>query len=207
MRTRMVAMVAAHALLAAGCTSQPGEPPTSSPTGPPPQVDITASVQPAGQALRVTYRLVNREDADLYVLNRVFPENDPFRLESEPGQVYVTGRDGHTVEISKRAFDVPPNMNADAPAVVGATRLSPGEAVDETFTVPLPLVRRHPYGNAGQGVISLPDPVEAVVFCVGVVRDEPETTPGLPNELLFDHGSWTTLAQHVFCSEPTQLTP
>lgn len=196
--------VAGLAVLATGCTSSPAEPPTTAPTGPAPAVEFEASIQRQGESLEVTYRVVNAEaDRDLYALNRVFPEDDPFLVEARPDGVYVTGRDRDTVELSKRAFDMPPGVLYDAPAMLGATRFGPGEVVEESFTVPLPLQRRHPYGNeVREGTVTLPDPIRFVVFCLGVVSIEPETSPEAPGELIFDHFSSVTGAQHVFCSQP-----
>jgi hypothetical protein len=195
------------ALVASACTKKPSEPPTSKPTGPAPAVEFTASVEPRATAIDISYRLVNRDDRVLYALNRVFRDNDPFRFASEPDEVYIVGRRGGVVEIAKRAFDKPPGFDYDAAAVLGGTRLAPGHSVAESFSVPLPLERRHPYGDkVMEGVVTLPDPIRAVVFCLGVVDIPPDDYPDYRERLLFVHDPPVTPAQHVFCSEPVPLT-
>src|SRR5690606_22818979 len=87
-RTRR-AVGAVLALATVACS--PSEPPTSEPTGPPPLVEFTATVTRDGDELRITYRLTNEDNADLYVLNRVVSDVDPDPLGSSPELVYVTG--------------------------------------------------------------------------------------------------------------------
>lgn len=205
---RGAVVVAVLVATTVACTPA-AEPPTSEPTGPPPAVDFTASVTRDRDELRISYRLTNEDSAELYVLNRL-PEHDG------PGEVYparddwvyIIGRDGGTAEIAKRAFDMPRTDRVawEAAAVIGATRLAPGEEVVEEFTVALPLTRRHPYGNdLGSGEIRLPDPVTSVVFCVGVVGEAWQTMFSTPQLPIFEHTASTTRAQHVFCSASTPL--
>ena len=204
MRRRLPTVVAALALLAGGCTVPPSEPPTSAPTGPVPSVEFTASIEVRPGELRISYRLVNRDDHDLYVLNQVSRPDG--RFGGAPGQVYVTGYDDRVVEISMRAFDMPPNVFYDSPAHIAATRIAPGEEVAEAFPVALPLARRHPYrDDAGEGPISLPDPVESVLFCVGVVG-VPPPPHAYQDLVVYDHMPATTRNQHVFCSEVVALS-
>lgn len=197
-------------IVLAGATvaCSPGEPPTSEPTGPPPPVEFSASVTRDGDELRIRYRLTNEDSADLYVLNRVVSDVDPDPMGSSPELVYVTGHDAGTVEITKRAFDMPDTDRVawESAAVIGATRLAPGQAAAEEFAVTLPLQRRHPYGNdLGYGEIRLPDPVESVIFCVGVVGEARQLEISTPESPYFEHMSSTTRAQHVFCSPSTPL--
>jgi hypothetical protein len=205
-RTAGLVALAAVALLVAGCSSEPREPPTSKPTGPAPSVEFTASVQTRAGAIDISYRLVNRDDKVLYALNRIFPYDDPFHYESKPDEVYIVGRRRGGVEIAKRAFDMPPGIDYEAASVLGGTRLAPRQSVEESLSVPLPLERRHPYGDEViEGTVTLPDPIRSVVFCLGVVDITPEEYPGAIEPLLFTHGAYTTSAQHVFCSEPVSL--
>lgn len=198
---RGLVILASIALLASGCSAKPSEPPTSRPTGPAPSVEFTASVQLGPEAIDISYRLVNRDDRVLYALNRVFPDDE--RLPSSPDEVYLTGRPGGVVEIAKRAFDMPPGFLYDAAAVIGGTPLAPGQSIEESFSVPLPLQRRHPYGNeVREGRVNLPDPIRAVIFCLGVVGTVP---PDAPGPLLFHHDTRVTPKQHVFCSTPATL--
>lgn len=203
---RALAIVASVALLVAGCSSEPREPPTSKPTGPAPSVEFTASVQPRTGAIDIRYRIVNRDDKVLYALNRVFSPEAVDEFESTPNAVYVTVRPGGGVEIAKRAFDLPPNMMADVPAMLSGTPLVPGESVEESFSVSLPLARHHPYGNSpDHGPTALPDPIRYVVFCLGVVDVAPQAIPAAPGKLIYYHDTGVTGAQHVFCSDRVSL--
>jgi hypothetical protein len=184
------------------------EPPNEAPTGPPPPAEFDASLTVDGDALRISYRLVNENDGDLWVLNRVPVAVTPTRVTTEPDAVYVTGRGDHTVEIAKRAFDMPPGVGVEVPAEIGATLLPPGQAVAEQLTVALPLRRYHPYGDdVEDGLVLLPDPVESVLFCVGVVADTPyppyPSSEGWP---AFPHLVSTTRYQHLFCSAALLLS-
>lgn len=203
---RWVAAVAVLVATIAGCS--PGEPPTSEPTGPPPSVEFTASVTRDGDELRISYRLTNEDSTELYVLNRLLEHDHPDDGEAGEDSVYVVGHGGGTVEIAKRAFDMPDTDRVawESAAVIGATRLAPGEAATEEFAVALPLTRRHPYGNdLGYGEIRLPDPAESVVFCVGVVGDARQLETSTAESPYFEHTSSTTLAQHVYCSPSASL--
>lgn len=207
-RTLATAAAAALVALAAACTPGPAEPPGREPTSAPPQVTFSASVTQEDDVLHVRYRLVNTGTVPLHVLNGVPLEEQTLAVTPAPDAVYVTGRGGHTIELAKRAFDMPDGNKAwEAPFRVAAHPVAPGQAFSEELTVPLPLHRRHPYGDdIGEGVIELPDGADTVVFCVGVVREAwqaPESTPELP---IFPHLSSTTTDQHLFCSAPAPVT-
>ncbi|MEV4415774.1 hypothetical protein [Catellatospora sp. NPDC049609] len=208
MRPLLLAAAVLLAAAAAGCAASPGEPPNSTPTGAPPEADFSASVTQEDDVLHIRYRLVNKSTTAVYVLNGVPLQEQTLTVRPAPDAVYVTGRGSHTVEIAKRAFDMPSTDRKawEAPYRVAGRLVAPGEAFSEEVTVALPLHRRHPYGDdLGEGVIALPDPTDTVVFCVGVVREAwqpPESTAALP---LFPHLSSTTTAQHLFCSAPAPV--
>jgi hypothetical protein len=203
---RALAIVASLALLAGGCSFERREPPTSKPTGPAPSVEFTASIHFRATAIDISYRLVNRDDQALYVLNRLFEGDFADAFVSQPDHVYVTVRPRGGVEIAKRAFDPPPGPDYDAPAILGGSRLIPGRSAEESFSVPLPLTRHHPYGNHPEfGPTTLPDPIRYVVFCLGVVDMPPEDDPARLQNLVYTHTPYTTQAQHVFCSAEVRL--
>ncbi|MEV0274670.1 hypothetical protein AB0H43_38355 [Hamadaea sp. NPDC050747] len=186
------------AALLGGCSAAPAEPADPPASGAPPAVGFTAEVVVEGQSLHVTYRLTNQSPDELLVLNRVPGAADA---------VYVVGRSGtHVVEIGKRAFAMPDTDKVSwaQAARVGVTKVPPGESVGEQLTVSLPLSRRHPYGDDyGDGTITLPDPIEQVVFCLGVVRAS--EAKGLAADETLPHLSSTTSVQHLFCSNPIGL--
>ncbi len=123
--------------------------------------------------------------------------------------VYVTGADHGRVVIAKRAFAMPDTTKVTwyAATQVAGTRLPPGGTVTEELTVPLPLRRRHPYGDdIGDGVIKLPEPVKEIVFCLGVARSAEVTVyPSGPlAQPVLPHLAGTVRGQHLFCSDPVK---
>ncbi|WP_144119535.1 hypothetical protein [Catellatospora sichuanensis] len=197
----------------AGCADDPAEPADPPSAGDPPAVGFRAEVTVRGQQLRISYRLVNRSGGDLLVLNRVPAYSSAGTARDDPNAVYVVGRPGTgTVQLGKRAFPRPDTDRKDwgAAPQVGAVVLPAGQEVAEEITVPLPLRRNHPYGDdIGYGVIKLPDPVDEVVFCLGLARmgEVPGAlpSPGGPAVTSVPHAVSTTRVQHLFCSAPTML--
>ena len=196
--TRARALVATVAcLVIAGCSASPAEPPDPVATGTLPDVMFTAGVKPGQGALSITYELTNRSPADLVVVNRVLPDANA---------VFVVGRRDGRVQIGKRAFARPDDDRTDYATTpsTGGTVVGPGKSVGETFTVPLPLTRQHPYAN---DEIKLPEPVKNVVFCLGVLpRAAVAGTTGPDGAVVVVHDKATTTRQHLFCSPPASLS-
>jgi Ca2+-binding RTX toxin-like protein len=92
--------------------------------------------------------------------NRVPAYGAAGTLTPDPNPAYVTGGDDDEAVISKRVFPRPDTDKvnwATTPLTYGVI-VAPGASVAEDFTVPLPLTRRHPYGDDfGDGTIKLPD--------------------------------------------------
>jgi hypothetical protein len=187
----------------------PSEPPDPTAGGPAPATDFRATVTADGGALHVAYHLTNRSGAALLVLNRV-PKLVNGATERDPDQVYVTGVQGtHTVQVAKRAFAQPPGVAFAGFAVVAGTLLAPGSSADEKLTVPFPLQRSYPYGDAlADGTVNLPDPITTVQFCLGVLdpaqlQNAPSTGPDGSTTVV--HSSAVTAVQHLLCSPGTKL--
>ena len=196
--TRTRALLAGLAcLLVGGCSGDPAEPPDPVATGTPPAVAFTARVKPGKEALSITYQLVNQSGADLVVVNRIRPDANA---------VFIVGQRDGRVQIGKRAFARPADdkTNYATTPSTGGTVVGPGQSAGETFTVPLPLTRRHPYAN---DKIKLPDPVKDVVFCLGVLpRSAVASTTGPDGTVVVVHDKTTTTQQHLFCSPPASLS-
>jgi len=199
------------ALLGTGaCTTAPAEPADPPASGNRPAVGFTATVTVDGQAVRISYQLVNQSTDELIVLNRVPAYTTAGTEKADPNAVYVVGRaKSHTVEIGKRAFPMPDTGKktwVQAPRVAGVT-LPPGQSIGEEVTVSLPLQRRHPYGDDfGDGTIALPDPIKELVFCVGVIRrSEAQGAAASGDTITLPHLISTTSVQHLFCSAATKL--
>ncbi|KUL33003.1 hypothetical protein [Actinoplanes awajinensis] len=192
----------------AACDSVvPGEPDNDPPiTTTPPAVEFTSAVEVRDRAVHVTYRLTNRSGTDLIALNR-----------DSPAGVYITGSGPGQVTIAERVFPRPDTTTMTwyvSPQVSG-TVLAPGDTTGDDFTVPLPLERRHPYGNDyGDGVIPLPDPVTEIRFCLGVIRpaDLPvpaataSAAPGSAHpSVVLPHLGVNAQVQHLSCTDPAPL--
>jgi hypothetical protein len=188
------------ALLLGGCSSSADEPadPVSSAAAPAASFNASLTVSP--DAVSVSYTLTNKGSSDLLVLNKVPSYDDSGRALENANAVYVTGRPGGQVVLSKRAFPMPDTDRkswVQAPQISGAV-VAPGASVTEQIVVPRPLKRFHPYGNdIGYGEIKLPDPAKEVLFCLGVLPSA--------GQLTVAHLSGTTASQYVFCSKPVAL--
>jgi hypothetical protein len=208
-RTRAVVAVLALGLLCAACARTPAEPKDPPVAGPAPDVAFSATVTPHDGSIAVSYRLTNRSSGDLIVPNRVPAYGPSGKLTPDPNAVYVTGGDDGAAVISKRVFPRPDTDKvnwATTPLTYGVI-VAPGASVAEDITVPLPLTRRHPYGDdLGDGAIKLPDPVKTVRFCLGVIN-----RAGLPKAPVKDgvvtlaHSNDAAGAQHLSCSGSVKL--
>jgi hypothetical protein len=218
-RSGWASVLALAALLGVGgCAGSADEWPDTPPNTEPIRVAFTATVRVADGQAHVSYRVVNNEGSDLVVLNRVHTTRDG-RWQTRPELVYVVGRDGGRVEISKRALPQPPEtkINLYRSPTVGGTVLPAGGALTEEFAVPLPLTRSHPYGNdVGYGEVELPDPIVELVFCLGIVREpvaaglrSPAPSPvqdSATAEVMDEipHAGAVLTGQHLFCSDPVR---
>lgn len=186
--------------------SEPADPAGTS-TRPAAQFDV--QVTPEEDEVQVTYRLVNQGLAPLLVPNRLpVPAGAGVRYLSD--QAYVTGGPDGLVQLAHRVFAWPDTDRKtwEVAPRVGVTQVAPGRSVSAELTVPLPLTRNQPFGDdIGYGTIRLPDPVEDVVFCLGVITG----SAAIPlheddGVLLTEHGNSTNSAQHLFCSDPVPLS-
>ncbi|GAA4707811.1 hypothetical protein [Nocardioides conyzicola] len=185
-----------------------GEP--ADPTGPAarPDADFSAEVTVSDDAVRVTYRLVNRSGGELLVPDQLADENAEY--DGDTSRAYVTGADGGVV-VSQRVFPQPDTDRKDwaqAPKVQ-ATRLAAGETLQGSVEVARPLVRVQPFGDElGYGTIALPDPAADARFCLGVLAPPyPPSVDALGQQAdpLIDHSNQVAAGQYLFCSDPVPL--
>ncbi|MEO3746940.1 hypothetical protein [Plantactinospora sp. B5E13] len=168
--------------------------PEWTPTGARPEVNFDATVTPRGEALNIRYTLRNQGAEP--IVGYVGVERD---AASHADDVYVTARQDGTVEVAKRTFAIPPNVNADAVGTIEGVVIPPGEGFTEEFAVPLPLAGDRPYVSE----VKLPEPVREVVFCLGVV---PQSEAAAPKPADDGCGRYPLNGpQHLFCSPPATL--
>jgi hypothetical protein len=190
--------LAAGVLSACKASDGPSGPPTTK--APDVSFDVTADAD----GVHVNYRLRNT-GADPIVLLEGVPETDTMNTpEPAPDGVYVTARADGTVELSQRAFGFPDGVAVAVPVQIGGTVVPPGAEIARSFTVPLPLRGRQPYGGSGS---ALPEPVRRVAFCLGVLPSDmiDKRRDGTAEHPVYGHMDFTAQAQTVLCSEPVAL--
>lgn len=218
---RVLAVALVGTLVVAGCAGAEEEQvpdPTSTEGGPAepaqealrPDVDFAADLTLGADAVAVSWTLTNTGDRPLLVVDRA-PRASGASVVYDPSVAYVVGADDGLVQVASRLFHAPETdrMSWARPPRAGATELAAGATLARELAVPLPLVRSSPWGDdVGHGPIELPDPVEAVQFCLGVLAGEPQPSwgPGADGDVVvLNHGGGAVAAQHVLCSDPVPL--
>jgi hypothetical protein len=211
MRTRACALVIGLAAALAACTApttstgpddscEPSGRPTPTPTVEAPEVDFSATLSPGRDELVIEWSVRNRSDEEVLVTNRV---PDSFgRLSDRPDTAYVVAAADGGTEIAKRVFAVSSDAGGDALPWIGVTPLPPGETLEETLRVPLPLqAYAPPTVDAGEVPASGP-----VVFCVGVLvgREPSWGFHDVDGVTTVNHGR-ATAGQATFCSDPVEV--
>ena len=217
-----VALLLVFALWAAGCADSAGGGPDrrpvengGEPADPPgaaekPPARFVGRLDVGDSGVTVRYSVTNRGREPLLVVNRL-PKPSGAGVRYTPDRGYVAGHGEDRVLVSQRAFPWPDSdrIGFAQPPMVGVTRLPPGASTRAEVTVPLPLQRSHPFGDdLGYGTIELPDPVEQVEFCLGVIA--PPFPPALSlhrddGTEVINHGNAAHQAQYLFCTEPVPL--
>lgn len=167
-------------------------------------VRFESEIVTAGDALEISYRVVNDADTDVYVVDSVPTyTNDALQPESAD-TVYVLGSGGSRAELSKRVFALPDDKTFAQMPAVGWAKLAAGEEMKRNISVPLPLEEYRPFTD--DSVPELPDPVEEVIFCVGVLDLRDLYPEGVPAEVTgLAHSDSAAESQQIFCSEPASL--
>lgn len=181
--------------------AQGGEPVDPAVEVPAPDASFDADVVVEGETVRVSYRISNDGDTPVLLVNRVPDRGSSGALSDR--RAYVVGTADGVVQVGQRLFARPDTDRTswDSDPDVGLTRLRPGQSL--AIDVEARLERYSPWGDdLGYGTITLPDPVEAVQFCLGVVA-EPDASRILEQDgeaLMTTHGS--TADQYLFCTDP-----
>jgi len=186
-----------------------GEPADPRSDVPEPEATFQVQVSPGDTSVAVTYTLTNDSSVPMLIPNQLTESNGT--VDDTRQTVYVTGTGDASAAISQRVFASPDTDRMDFAQLpsVGVSRLAPAGTLSVDLEVALPLERRHPFGDdLGYGTIELPDPVEEVQFCLGVI-----SAPFAPNLGLersdgtstIQHGTPSNEAQYLFCSDEIDL--
>lgn len=156
-------------------------------------VSMTAVIRPMPAELVIDVQVRNQGQAPMLLTDRMLRPGD----QKQVGGAYVLPGDDDQVEVSHRLLPLPEGVAFAAPPVIGATTLAPGAERRWTLQLSLPLA---PNG-LGPDEQPLPDPVEAVVYCLGVLPE----LPGLGPDPVLEHGSRVAERQTLLCSDPIPL--
>lgn len=160
---------------------------------------LEVSVTELDAGVRIAWTVTNEGEEPLLVFDNLRGDE----AEGEPVQgAYVTGGEGGTVEVSRRLFPVPDDVEGVQDYAVTAAGLAPGASKAATDSVGLPFA----YGPAAPegGGDALPDEPSRAVFCVGVAPVEAIETarPLAPGRWSVPHSEENAARQTVLCGDP-----
>ncbi|MFJ9393014.1 hypothetical protein ACIRON_29625 [Nocardioides sp. NPDC101246] len=167
-------------------------------------VRFESEITTVGDALEISYRVVNDADTDVYVIDSVPTYVNGEVQPPSADTVYALGSGGKRAELSKRVFALPDDKTFAQMPAVGWAELAAGEEMERDVRVPLPLEGYRPF--ADDSVPELPDSVEEVIFCIGIL-DLGELYPeGVPTEVTgLAHSDSAAESQQIFCSDAAEL--
>lgn len=111
--------------------------------------------------LRLTYVFRNGDTRPSYVFNRLHHGIDNSgTYMTDPDLVNVEVSESG-VTISKKVVPVPRNMRVEVPEIPALSRVAPGEELQETLSIRLPLHPWTPYVTPAQGELGEPRPLPA----------------------------------------------
>lgn len=169
-------------------------------------VAFESSIRRDGQSrLIINYRVTNNGRQTLLALNKL-PRRSPGKVGyDDSNHVYIEPQADGTVEISKRAYALPPNAQARVRELPGATLLAPGQSLAEEISVALPLVRRRPYMTLVPASAQMPDAQLRVRFCLGVAPRDGSGVNGKSKDRVLLPGYKVVTTQRLLCGEVQEL--
>jgi hypothetical protein len=166
---------------------------------------LEAEITTVGSSLRISWRVTNAAGGDLVVFDNRRPDEPPGT--ERLGAFVTAGLGDATVEVARRLFPVPDDLEGVQAYGVTASTLPAGATAEGREMVPLPLAYT-PAAPEGGGD-PLPDRPAEVVFCVGIAPAEDfpaSTSPGVPEGYRFARHSAANVArQTLLCSDPFDL--
>ncbi|MFJ9393015.1 hypothetical protein ACIRON_29630 [Nocardioides sp. NPDC101246] len=194
-------------LLLAGCAEGKAESPYGefgpSSSASAPEATFDADVAVSDTQVQVSYRFVNDGDEPLMLINRPGVAAGAGVRYREDAAYVTEDADGGAL-LSQALFGVPDSDQTwESIPRVGVTEVAPGEAVEVDVRSAVPLTWFHPFGSDfGSGPMSVPNDVDEVRFCLGVVSSPFPESMTLRTEA---DGTQTvghaSAEQHLFCSK------
>lgn len=150
-------------------------------------VSFTCSVQRLKDCLEVRYRIGNRRDDEIAVLDQIRSVGIDGAPEYSASAVYVD-LEGAVLRLTKGALPLPEDLFPGVYPIPDARMIPPGGTCEEAFTLPIPVKVRNPLKRlgAGQVVAARKAVAREVVIGVGVVPSEkgcvfPRENPAFPD--------------------------
>ncbi|HZM29782.1 MAG TPA: hypothetical protein VFB77_04790 [Acidimicrobiales bacterium] len=199
-RARVTAALVA-VLVASACGGGDDAGPGERPDGDTPAADasLDVTVEPVDAGVRISWTVTNDGEDPLLVFDNVRGDE----AEGEPLRgAYVTGGEGGVVEVSRRLFPVPGDVEGVQDYMVTAGGLEPGASEARTDSVTLPFT----YGPAAPegGGDELPEDPARAVFCLGVAPPDAieAARPLGAGRWAVPHSEENAARQTLLCSEP-----
>lgn len=134
------------------------------------QVLFETRVELKDGQLRVWYRVENRRQAPVYLVDRLYRELRSGQRIPDEGLFYAifypkTGR----LELVKRFFPIPEGIEVESPHIPYVTPLSPSETKMQEAILSLPLQEDYPYRESGLEALQkegISKTVQVIIGCV-----------------------------------------
>lgn len=109
-----------------------------------PSISFQCSIARTAAAITITYTIKNDCPHALGVFNKLRSIAVDGALDFSPNNVYVE-LEGETLRFLKQALPIPPGLTMAAYVPPYASLLEKGKSLTETFSVPIPVLARHPF--------------------------------------------------------------
>jgi hypothetical protein len=109
------------------------------------QAVLTATIQPAGDTLQLSYKFENHTGTSVYLLNKLMDIDVMGNTSLNSQRLYIFPEDDDTLVLAKMLLKVPANLMVEAPEIPGVTKVESGHSFSETISLALPLRIDYPY--------------------------------------------------------------
>jgi hypothetical protein len=193
----VAALALAVALAASACGGDDGD--ETSGEAPAADASLDVAVEPVDAGVRISWTVTNDGEGPLLVFDNLRGDE----AADEPLQgAYVTGGDGGVVEVSRRLFPVPDDLEGvqDYTVTAGDLGARGRETRTDSVTVPFTYAPAAPEGGGDE----LPEDVDRAVFCLGVAP--PGAIEGAhplgPGRWAVPHSEANAAGPPLLCSDP-----
>lgn len=108
-------------------------------------IPFTAQFEIVGNKLKVSYKLENKTEGDIYVFNNLFKWDRFGNQMRDANLVYVFHTDDNFIHLSKRVLPVPSDRDVPIREVPFATKVNAKGILEKSILVDLPVTEYNPY--------------------------------------------------------------